>query len=233
MTTLPNAISQMDPSWQQLLAPEFLKPYLQKLEAFLEEEKHSGVVVYPPSNLLFNAFSKTPFDKVSVVIIGQDPYHGPGQAHGLAFSVPHGVPPPPSLKNIFKELKSDLQVELPSHGCLNKWAEQGVFLLNAVLTVRDGEAASHHGKGWEVFSDRVVELLCARRRPLVFLLWGKSALKKFHHVEACSEGHHLALIAAHPSPLSAHAGFFGSHPFSKANDFLKAKGEKPIDWGSL
>ncbi len=233
MTMLSDAISQMDPSWQHLLAPEFQKPYFQKLEAFLEEEKRSGAIVYPPSNLLFNAFAKTPFDKVSVVIIGQDPYHGPGQAHGLAFSVPHGVPPPPSLKNIFKELRSDLQITPPPHGCLDKWAEQGVFLLNAVLTVRDGEAASHHGEGWEIFTDRVVELLCTRSRPLVFLLWGKSALKKFHHVEACAEGHHLALIAAHPSPLSAHAGFFGSRPFSKVNDFLKAKGEKPIDWGSL
>jgi uracil-DNA glycosylase len=228
MTKLSDAFLYMDLSWQKLLAPELAKPYFQKLEAFLEEP--SGAPIYPPSPLWFHAFATTPFEKVSVVIIGQDPYHGPGQAHGLSFSVPPGVPAPPSLKNIFKELKTDLQIEPPPHGCLLKWAEQGVFLLNATLTVQEGQPAAHHGKGWETFTDRVVELLCLQKRPIVFMLWGNTALKKFQHIKACAEGHHLALTAAHPSPLSAYAGFFGCKHFSKANAFLKVRGEKPIDW---
>ncbi len=221
-------IAYMEASWLGLLETEFEKPYMRKLEAFLGEEKRSGAVVYPPFPLVFNAFCQTPFEKVSVVIIGQDPYHGPGQAHGLSFSVPKGVPAPPSLVNIYKELKSDLGLAIPSHGCLLHWAKQGVLLLNATLTVRAGEARSHHGQGWEVFTDRVVQLLCERKEPLVFLLWGKSALDKFQHFGASK--HHCVLTSPHPSPLSAHAGFFGCRHFSKTNDFLQKLGKSPIDW---
>ncbi len=162
--------------------------------------------------------------------MGQDPYHGPGQAHGLSFSVPKGVPLPPSLQNIFKELKDDLQVPPPPHGCLIDWAKQGVLLLNATLTVRANEPKSHYGQGWEVFTDRIVQLLCLRKDPLVFLLWGKSALDKFQHIESGKGTDHLVLTAAHPSPLSAYSGFFGCRHFSKTNDFLKSKGKSPIDW---
>jgi uracil-DNA glycosylase len=232
MTILLKSMTHMDPSWQELLAPEFYKPYMRKLDAFLAEENRAGAVVYPPPDLIFNAFAQTPFDQVSVVIIGQDPYHGPRQAHGLAFSVPQGVSPPPSLKNIFKELGSDLGIKVPQHGCLLHWAKQGVLLLNATLTVRAESAASHQGMGWEIFTDRVVQLLCERQRPLIFLLWGKSAFTKFRHVEACAFGHHRVLTASHPSPLSAHTGFFGCGHFSKADDILKKIGEKPIDWAT-
>lgn len=220
----------MHPSWQALLREEFQKPYMHKLEAFLTKEAEAGYVIYPSPDQIFNAFSETAFEQVSVVIIGQDPYHGVGQAHGLSFSVPPGVRMPPSLKNICKELQRDLGLDLPRQGCLRKWARQGVLLLNAVLTVRAEEPASHHGQGWEMFTDRVVELLCQRKQPVIFLLWGKSAYAKFHHLEACGVGRHLVLTAAHPSPLSAHAGFLGCRHFSKANDFLRQLGKMPIDW---
>lgn len=221
--------AHMEASWLDKLQREFEKPYMKKLEAFLVEEIQSGAQIYPPFELIFNALCLTPFDAVKVVIIGQDPYHGPGQAHGLSFSVPRGVSPPPSLQNIFKELKEDLKIEPPSHGCLEDWAGQGVLLLNATLTVRAAEAKTHFGKGWEEFTDRVVALLCERKDPLVFLLWGKSAAEKCEHI--CTNAkHHLMLTAPHPSPLSAHAGFFGCHHFSKANEFLKKVGKTPIDW---
>jgi len=222
-------IAYMEASWLDRLKEEFQKPYMRKLESFLAEEHSSGAVVYPPFKSVFNAFCQTPFDKVRVVIMGQDPYHGPGQAHGLSFSVPKGVPAPPSLLNIYKEIKADLGLEIPSHGCLLSWAKQGVLLLNATLTVRAEQPKSHHGQGWELFTDRVVQLLCERKDPLVFLLWGKSALDKFQHIGAAGS-QHLVLIAPHPSPLSAHAGFLGCRHFSKTNAFLEKIGEKPIDW---
>ncbi len=203
---------------------------MKELEAFLAREMESGAVVYPPFELVFNAFCQTPFEAVKVVIMGQDPYHGEGQAHGLSFSVPKGVPAPPSLQNIFKELRDDVGMAIPKHGCLEGWARQGVLLLNATLTVRANEAKSHFGKGWEVFTDRVVQLVCEKKEPVVFLLWGKSALEKFQHISACGTGRHLALTAPHPSPLSAHSGFFGCRHFSKTNEFLKKAGIKPIDW---
>jgi len=232
----------MEASWLERLQPEFEKPYMKKLQAFLAQELKAGAVVYPPFELIFNAFCQTPFDQAKVVIIGQDPYHGPGQAHGLSFSVPKGVPPPPSLQNIFKELRGDVGIPPPPHGCLLEWAEQGVLLLNATLTVRANEPKSHHGMGWEVFTDRVVQLLCERKDPLVFLLWGKSAYDKFAHIQAPrslpshsgsqqgAKSHHLVLTAPHPSPLSAHAGFLGCRHFSKTNEFLKGVGKKTIDW---
>jgi len=221
----------MDSSWHERLAPEFEKSYIKRLEAFLAHEIASGITVYPPFNLIFNALLQTPYDRTRVVIIGQDPYHGLGQAHGLAFSVPQGIPLPPSLQNIFKELKSDLEVPAPPHGCLISWAKQGVLLLNTTLTVRANEPRSHYGKGWELFTDRIVQLLCVRQDPIAFLLWGKSAQDKFLHIQSPGRtSHHLVLTAAHPSPLSAHSGFFGCRHFSKANDFLKSKGNNPIDW---
>lgn len=222
----------MEESWLERLQPEFEKPYMKKIETFLAEETKRGAVVYPPFDLIFNAFCQTPFEEVKVVIIGQDPYHGPGQAHGLCFSVPKGVSPPPSLQNIFKELRQDVGILPPPHGCLIEWAEQGVLLLNATLTVRANEPKSHYGIGWELFTDRVVQLLCERRDPLVFLLWGKSAYDKFAHIQAPAgaKSHHLVLTAPHPSPLSAHAGFLGCHHFSKTNEFLKKVGKKMIDW---
>lgn len=230
MTLLSKSFHGMDSTWQAKLSDELDKPYMQQLEAFLEREEVSGCSVFPPRELIFNAFAKTPFDQVSVVIIGQDPYHGEGQAEGLSFSVPPGSPLPPSLKNIFKELQSDLQAPYPPNGSLVSWAEQGVFLLNAVLTVREGQANSHRAQGWEIFTVKVVELLAQRERPLVFLLWGKPAFNKFHPVIAAGSKNHLVLVAPHPSPLSAYTGFLGCKHFSKANQFLREKGQKPIDW---
>jgi uracil-DNA glycosylase len=229
MALVDEKIAYMEASWLEKLEAEFAQPYMKALEAFLAKEAASGAVVYPPFELVFNAFCQTPFDQVKVVIMGQDPYHGPGQAHGMSFSVPKEVPPPPSLVNIFKELKEDLGIVAPSHGCLIDWAKQGVLLLNATLTVRANEPKSHHGQGWEVFTDRVVQLLCARKDPLVFLLWGKSAYEKFEHVSA-QASHHLVLTAPHPSPFSAHTGFLGCRHFSKTNAFLKKVGKEPIDW---
>lgn len=231
MAIAAERIAYMDASWLDLLHGEFQKPYMKQLESFLASEYSSGIEIYPPYEQIFNAFCYTPFDEVKVVIMGQDPYHGPGQAHGLSFSVPMGIPQPPSLQNIFKEIKEDLGILPPNHGSLVDWAKQGVLLLNAILTVRANEAKSHHGKGWEIFTDRIVQLLCTRNDPIAFLLWGKSALEKFQHIESGStSSQHLLLTAAHPSPLSAYSGFFGCHHFSKVNEFLKKVGKKPIDW---
>jgi uracil-DNA glycosylase len=229
MALVAEKIAYMEPSWLNVLKDEFDKPYMKEIESFLSAEGRDGAVIYPPFDQIFNSFFQTPFEEVKVVIMGQDPYHGAGQAHGLSFSVQKGVDLPPSLKNIFKELKQDLGVPNPVHGCLVSWARQGVLLLNATLTVRSGEPKSHFGKGWEVFTDRVVELLCARNDPIVFLLWGKSAAEKFQQISFHSS-HHLVLTAPHPSPLSAHSGFFGCRHFSKTNEFLKKIGKKPIDW---
>lgn len=220
--------AMMEASWLERLEGEFEKPYMKRLEGFLADEM-ARAVVYPPMDLVFNAFCQTPFDAVKVVIMGQDPYHGPGQAHGLSFSVPKGVPAPPSLQNIFKEIESDLGIARPTSGCLLEWVKQGVLLLNATLTVRDGEPKSHFGQGWELFTDQVIRLLVERKDPLVFLLWGKSALDKFQHISGASK-HHLILTAPHPSPLSAYAGFLGCKHFSKTNEFLMNHGKTPIDW---
>ena len=221
---------KLEPSWQEVLKDELNAPYLAELAAFIELERAGPLPVYPPSELMFKAFAMTPFQAVKVVILGQDPYHGPGQAHGLSFSVPHGVRMPPSLKNIFKELNSDIGMTLPSHGCLNAWAERGVFLLNSILTVRQNAPLSHQKKGWERFTDAVIKKLLERKEPLVFLLWGKYAQEKCFHFAQTANQHHLMLTAAHPSPFSAHHGFLGCRHFSKTNAFLEEKGILPIDW---
>ena len=221
--------AQMEESWLDKLEEEFEKPYMKELESFLAQEYQSGATIYPPFELVFNAFCQTPYDDVKVVIMGQDPYHGPGQAHGLCFSVPKGAPTPPSLQNIYKEIRDDLGISPPNHGCLIDWAKQGILLLNATLTVREAEAKSHFEQGWERFTDKVIELLCLRKDPIVFLLWGKSAYEKFNHICTNAE-HHLVLTSPHPSPLSAHAGFFGNGHFSKANEFLLKSGKEPINW---
>ncbi|MBU6382770.1 MAG: uracil-DNA glycosylase [Verrucomicrobia bacterium] len=229
MAFIAEKIAYMEASWLAKLQEEFDKPYMKHLEAFLAGEIRLGKEIYPPFELIFNAFCQTPFDQVKVVIMGQDPYHGAGQAHGLSFSVPKGVAQPPSLQNIFKELKDDLGIEPPHHGCLIDWAKRGVLLLNATLTVRSGEPKSHFGQGWETFTDRVIQLLCERKDPIVFILWGKSAAEKFQHIGSHAS-HHLVLTAAHPSPFSAYTGFFGCKHFSKTNEFLKKVGKQPIDW---
>ncbi len=213
-------------NWYELIQEESAKPYFQELQSFLKSER-VGHNIYPPEKEVFTAFELTPFDKVKIVILGQDPYHGEGQAHGLAFSVRPGIKIPPSLVNIFKELEADLGIKPPAHGNLEKWAKEGVLLLNTVLTVRDGEAGSHHGKGWEFFTDRVIEVLSVERRNLVFILWGAPSQKKASRVNR--ENHHL-IISPHPSPLSSYRGFFGSKPFSGANNFLTANGLSPINW---
>ena len=218
---------QIDPSWKDLLAPEFNKPYFNQIVQHLKTEKKQGKTIYPPGPFIFNAFNSTPVDKVKVVILGQDPYHGPGQAHGLCFSVQKGVPPPPSLVNIFKELKEDIGIPTPAHGDLIHWAQQGVFLLNASLTVRAAEPMSHAKIGWAQFTDTVIQTLAASRSHLVFLLWGKFAQEK---VRLIDESKHCILRAAHPSPLSAYAGFFGCRHFSKANQYLMENGVEPVDW---
>lgn len=222
---------ELEPSWNEALKEELRKPYLLELKAFVERERAQGNIVYPPAELVFNAFWKTPFDKVRVVIVGQDPYHGPGQAHGLCFSVPDGVANPPSLQNIYKELQNDLSIAPSKQGCLISWAKQGVLLLNATLTVRQGTPLSHHGKGWEQFTDAVIRRLSILDRPIAFVLWGKSAQQKYSHaVDPRGTSKHLILKAAHPSPLSAHQGFFGCRHFSQINAFLEKNGLKPIDW---
>ncbi len=218
---------QLHPHWLAWLGEEFEQPYMQQLRNFLLQEKQRGKVIYPPGPQIFNALNTTPPETVKVVILGQDPYHGPGQAHGLCFSVRPGVPAPPSLQNIFKELHSDLGLLLPAHGCLQHWAEQGVLLLNAVLTVERGRAGSHQGQGWERFTDRVVAEINQRLEGVVFLLWGSQAQKKAAQVDP---KRHRVLKAPHPSPLSAHRGFFGCRHFSKANDWLKTQGRSPVDW---
>lgn len=217
----------LDPSWQALLNKEFSAPYMQELKKFLVNEKNSGKIIFPLGSEYFAALNATPFDQVKVVIIGQDPYHGPGQAHGLSFSVKPGVRPPPSLLNIFKELKSDLGIETPQHGYLLSWAKQGVLLLNAVLTVEASKAASHQGKGWEIFTDAIVHALNDQRENLVFVLWGTYAQKKGAFIDRKK---HLVIESVHPSPLSAHRGFMGSKPFSKINNYLESIDKTAIDW---
>jgi uracil-DNA glycosylase len=220
----------MEKGWLNVLKDEFSAPYMQKLREFLIQEKAAGKIIYPPEELIFNAFCQTPFEEVKVVIIGQDPYHGKGQAHGLCFSVPKGIKTPPSLQNIFKELMEDLGLQMPSSGDLTPWAKQGILLLNATLTVREGEPLSHYGQGWEQFTDAVVEKVAKRNDPIAFMLWGKSAQEKVLKVFAKIPNHpHLILQAAHPSFYSA-SGFFGCKHFSKTNQFLIKNGKKPIDW---
>jgi len=222
---------KLEKKWHELLKEEVKEPYIQDLKKFLEKERGSRCVIYPPEPLVFHAFLRTPPEKVKVVIMGQDPYHGEGQAHGLSFSVPCGVPQPPSLKNIFKELSTDLGVPTPRSGCLESWAEQGVLLLNAALTVRAGEPQSHARKGWEQFTDAVIAKLVERDQPIVFLLWGRFAKEKCERILSKEQSsRHLVLTAAHPSPLSASQGFFGCRHFSKANAALKKWGLSPIDW---
>lgn len=215
------------PSWKEVLKEEFSKSYFLNIKAKLVEAKSSGKTIYPPGSLIFNAFNSTPFDSVKVVILGQDPYHGPGQAHGLCFSVQHGVVPPPSLKNIYKELNTDLGLNVPASGCLQKWADQGVFLLNAILTVEAHQPASHRNLGWEAFTDAAIKKLSDQRSGLVFLLWGKFARQKKALIDT---SRHSVLESPHPSPFSAHYGFLGSRQFSKTNALLKRQGIEPINW---
>ena len=218
-------------SWKAPLAGEFDATYMAALKAFLSGERDSGKRIFPAGSEWFRALDLTPLDKVRVVILGQDPYHGAGQAHGLCFSVRPGVRPPPSLVNIYKELQADLGLPRPAHGFLEHWARQGVLLLNSVLTVEMGLAASHRDRGWEKFTDAIIRLVNARREPVVFMLWGSYAQKKAAFVDSIDKGgRHLVLKSPHPSPLSAHNGFFGSKPFSKINAFLESRGQKPIDW---
>lgn len=217
----------IDSSWQQVLGEEFEKPYFKNLVEFVRQEYEANRC-FPPGKQIFSAFDHTPFDEVKVVIIGQDPYHGPGQAHGLCFSVGETVPMPPSLKNIFEEIHTDVGTPLPQNGNLKRWAHQGVLLLNATLTVRAHQAGSHQNKGWEKFTDAVIEKLSEEREGLVFLLWGGPAKKKGARVDAAK---HLVLTSGHPSPLAANRGYwFGNKHFSKTNEFLKERGETPIDW---
>lgn len=217
----------IEPSWMNVLKEEFSKPYFKQLVLHLKTEKQLGKTIYPAGRFIFNAFDATPFQNVKVVILGQDPYHGPGQAHGLSFSVPAGVTLPPSLLNIFKELQSDIGLSMPSQGDLTHWAQRGVFLLNASLTVRQGEPMSHAQIGWATFTDTVISILSEKREKLVFMLWGKFAKEKTVLID---EKKHLVLKAAHPSPLSAHQGFLGCRHFSEANQYLVKNGIDPIDW---
>ena len=218
---------KLNESWLTPLQAEFDQPYMAELKQFLLAEREAGKQIFPSGTNWFRALDLTPLDEVKVVILGQDPYHGPGQAHGLCFSVPDGVRPPPSLVNIYKELESDLGIRRPAHGFLEHWAKQGVLLLNSVLTVEMGLAASHRGQGWERFTDAVIRLVNAKEQPVVFMLWGSYAQKKAAFVDG---SRHLVLKAPHPSPLSAHSGFLGCKHFSKANAFLESRGLAPIDW---
>lgn len=217
---------KIEQSWKDALADEFGKPYFVSLARFLHEGKAAGKRIFPPGNQIFRAFDLTPLDKVKVVILGQDPYHGAGQAHGLSFSVPDGVPAPPSLKNIFKEIETDLGIRMSGYPNLEKWARQGVLMLNAVLTVRSGEAASHSKAGWEQFTDAVIKCISDRSEGVVFLLWGSFARSKRELVDA---SRHYVLEAAHPSPL-ARGAFFGCRHFSRTNQILSSQGKEPIDW---
>ena len=222
---------QIHPSWEIILKDEFSKPYFQQIVTFIKTDKALNKKIYPPGSLIFNAFNHTPFDKVKVVILGQDPYHGEGQAHGLSFSVPAGIKPPPSLVNIFKEIENDIGIEMPvGYGNLTKWADQGVLLLNSALTVRAGEAFSHSKYGWAEFTDAVISKISDMKENIVFLLWGKFAQDKQQLID---ENKHLVLKAAHPSPFSADKGFFGCKHFSKTNMYLMQAGEQPIDWKLL
>lgn len=218
---------QIEESWKTALKPEFAKSYFQNIVTFLKTERMAGKTIYPPGSLIFNAFNTTPFDHVKVVILGQDPYHGVGQAHGLCFSVSNGVAPPPSLVNIFKELQTDVGVPIPNHGNLTQWAEQGVLLLNASLTVRAAEPMSHAQIGWAEFTNTVIKKISERKEHVVFMLWGKFAQEKQVLID---ETKHLVLKAAHPSPLSAYSGFFGCRHFSKANEYLVKNGIDPVNW---
>lgn len=218
----------IESSWKQQLQEEFTKPYFGQIVQFLKKEKQAGKHIYPPGNQIFNAFSKTPVNKVKVVIIGQDPYHNPGQAHGLSFSVPYGVPPPPSLINIFKEIRDDIGMDtMPQHGCLESWAEQGVLLLNASLTVEANKPMSHSNIGWHHFTDAVIKKVSDTSEHVVFILWGRFAQGKASLIDTHK---HLILKAAHPSPLSAHNGFFGCRHFSQANKWLAEHGMEPVNW---
>ena len=218
----------LEASWLEILKDEFDKPYMVKLRAFLQQEKETGQTIFPKNKDIFNAFTQTPFDQLKVVIIGQDPYHGAGQAHGMAFSVQKGVPIPPSLQNIFKELKNEYPNYVqPKNGDLTRWAQQGVLLLNATLTVRENKAGSHQKKGWEIFTNKVISKISEEKDDVVFLLWGKFAQDKAELID--TEKHHI-LKAAHPSPLAAHNGFFGCNHFIKTNEILQQNGLAVIDW---
>jgi uracil-DNA glycosylase len=217
----------IEPSWKEALKTEFEKPYFEKIASFLKQEKHAGKTIFPPGKLIFNAFECTPFSKVKVVIIGQDPYHNPGQAHGLSFSVPDKIQPPPSLINIFKELQEDLGIALNHTGNLEKWARQGVLLLNASLTVESNKPMSHSQIGWHFFTDEVIRNISKHKEHVVFMLWGRFAQNKETLIDTSK---HLVLKAAHPSPLSAYNGFFGCRHFSKTNNWLRQMGESLIDW---
>lgn len=219
-------ISNIHPSWNNKLQPEFKKEYFKELNDFIKSE-YQNKTIYPPNNLIFNAFNLCHFNDVKVVIIGQDPYHGPNQAHGLCFSVPNGVKIPPSLRNIFKELNNDFGMQKPSIGNLTNWAKQGVFMINATLTVESNKAGSHQKKGWETFTDSVIKLLAEQKKHLVFILWGAYAQRK---AEIINKTKHLILESVHPSPLSASKGFFGNNHFSKTNEYLIKKNKTPIDW---
>lgn len=218
---------EINKQWLEILEDEFQKDYFKSIKQFLIEEKKNGQTIYPPGPLMFNAFNRTPFSEVKVVILGQDPYHGPGQAHGLCFSVQDGVKPPPSLKNIYKEIHEDLGLPIPNSGNLEKWADRGVLLLNAFLSVRKKTPASHSKIGWEQFTNAVIKKLSDEREGIIFLLWGRFAQNKAELIDGCK--HHI-LKAAHPSPFSAHNGFFGCKHFSKSNELLKQQGKEPIDW---
>lgn len=215
--------------WDIMLQDEFDRPYFKRLENFLTEER-ARYEIYPPQEDVFNALRYSSFQDTKVVILGQDPYHEPGQAHGLCFSVNKGVTIPPSLVNIYKEIENNLGIKMPGHGYLADWAKQGVLLLNTVLTVRRGQANSHKGKGWEIFTDRIVEILNERQKPMVFILWGANAKSK---TELITNKEHMVITGAHPSPLSAWKGFFGGRYFSKANRYLEITGQEPVDWGIL
>lgn len=224
---MPERSINLEPSWLERLAPEFNKPYMQQLRAFLAAEKQAGKRIFPPGEEFFSAFNHTPLEQVKVVILGQDPYHGQDQAHGLCFSVRPGIAVPPSLRNIYKEIHEELGLPIPAHGHLTAWGDQGVLLLNSVLSVECAQAASHRGKGWEQFTDRVIDVINRERDGVVFLLWGSYAQRKGAIIDS---SRHCVLKAPHPSPLSAHRGFFGCGHFVAANDYLTAKGLAPIDW---
>lgn len=231
-TTQNNSQSnvKLHPEWLAQIGDEFTKPYMAALRAFLTEQKAMGRVIYPRGEDMFNALNITPFSKVKVVILGQDPYHGPQQAHGLSFSVRKGMAKPPSLLNIYKEIERDLRIQMPDHGELTGWAEQGVLLLNATLSVEMGQAGSHQGKGWEIFTDAIIKALNDHKTGLVFMLWGASAQKKGAFI---NRDKHLVLTSAHPSPLSAHRGFLGNCHFSETNHYLQRNGQEPIIWNQL
>lgn len=225
----------IDPSWDSVLKKEYSMPYFLQLADFVQKERSAGKNIYPPKGMVFSAFQKTPYNAVKVVIVGQDPYHGKGQAHGLSFSVQKGVRPPPSLQNIYKELNEDLKIPIPPHGCLEGWAEQGVLLLNTLLTVQESTPLSHQKMGWETFTDAVIRVLAEREDPIIFMLWGRNAMQKCANVAELnpSTTHHHILTAPHPSPFSAHSGFFGCKHFSKANAILQSLGKEPINWAQF